>query len=319
MGANRMVAVVIGALVVGGCGISETEQGPESSLGMANANLVVTNGSHLNGSHLNGSHLNGSGLNQLLVSVSYEGAKPVGIGTALDQVWLEGTELRGQLGADELSGPDFHNTRFVGNLENGGTVALRIDSVVQGSGAEQDVWSYRVSYQDPTDMQWYPICPTADGSPANAIALENRWNYQAGVAGGGAKIYDSTAFTFACEGAAIAKCVHYGYKPWQSLNGVSLEDFHQTCTRMIRADFCGNGTSYTHDGNWVNLYDTLSVETDTESWVPEAEWTTQGASCFTSQTRATETIQCSDGRLVPTCATSFSPGTLLISETPPLN
>ncbi|WP_224247546.1 ADYC domain-containing protein [Hyalangium gracile] len=308
------VAALMSALVVG-CGTSDQDSAFEPSVGTTEAALVVANGSQLNGSQLNGSQLNGPTLNQRLVSVSYAGAKRTGMGP-LDEVWLEGSTLHGLLDTDELSGVDFQGMQFVGNLENGGTVTLRVDSVIPGSGAQQDVWSYKVSFQDPTDMKWYPICTGADGSPAGAIALENRWDYRQGVSGGGSKIHDATAFTFACEGAAIAKCVHYGYKPWQSVNGVSLEDYHQTCTRMIRADFCGNGTSYTQDGKWVNLYDSLNVQTDTESWTPEAEWNAQGASCFTSQTRATAPIQCADGRLVTSCGTSFSANTLLISETP---
>jgi hypothetical protein len=112
--------------------------------------------------------------------------------------------------------------------------------------------------------------------------------------------------------------VRFGYAPWRSVNGVSLEQHHQACTRMVRADFCGNGTSYTVDGNWVNIYDSLSVQLDTEAWVPEAEWTAGGATCFTSQTRATTPIACGE-KLVPSCATSFSNKALLISETPPRN
>lgn len=311
------VAALFSALVVG-CGTSDQEASTPSSLGTAGAALAATNGSGLNGSGLNGSGLNGSGLNQRLVSVSYADAKFTGAGP-LDEVWLEGSSLHGLMDSQELSGQDFQGMRFVGNLEDGGTVSLRIDSITEGSGAEADVWSYQVSYQDSTDGLWHPICTTASGDPATAIALEDRWDFGESVTGGGSKIHDTSAFTFACEGKALAKCVHFGYAPWRSVNGVSLEDYHQTCTRMVRADFCGNGTSYTHDGNWVNMYDTMSVQTDTESWVPEAEWTTQGASCFTSQTRATTAITCSDGRLVPTCATSFSTGTLLISETPPRN
>jgi hypothetical protein len=187
--------------------------------------------------------------------------------------------------------------------------------VVAGTGAQQDVWDYRVSYQDPNDGLWYPICKNADGTAANAIPLEGRWDYRQGVAGGGSKIDDMTTFTFACEGAALAKCVHFGYKPWESVNGVSLADYHQTCTRMIRADFCGNGTSYTVNGNWVNLYDSVSVQLDTETWGKEAQWNAQGATCFTSHTRATTAISCGE-KLVPSCGESFSSNTLLISEVP---
>jgi hypothetical protein len=317
MVSKRMVGAAVSAwVVVVGCGPSEPELASSSALESVAAELAATNGSNLNGSNLNGSNLNGPALNRKLLSVSYAGAWREGMSTAMDEVWLEGSQLYAQLGGEELSGTDFQQMRMVGNLEDGSTVTLRVDTVYPGSGADVDVWSYRVSYQDPADGLWYPLCTKPGGVPTNAIALENRWDYRQGVAGGGSKIYDTANFTFACENAALAKCVHWGYAPWRTQGGQSLEDYHQACTRMVRADFCGDGTSYTADGKWVNLYDALSVQTDTESWSREAAWSTAGAQCFTSYTRATAPIQCASGRLLETCGESFSPGTLIISETP---
>jgi hypothetical protein len=319
-----VVAVVSALVVVVGCGTSESEGVTSPELESVEAQLSAANGSNLNGSNLNGSNLNGSNLNgkelnRRLVSVNYAGARRVGMSTPLDEVWVEGSQLQGLLGAEELSGTDFQQMLFTGNLENGSTVTLRVDNVYEGSGADQDVWSYRVSYKDAADGQWYPLCTKPGGAPTNAIALEHRWDYRQGVAGGGSKVYDTTAFTFACEGAALAKCVRFGYAPWRSVNGQSLADHHQACTRMVRADFCGDGTSYTQDGNWVNLYDSLSLQVDTELWSREAAWNTSGAQCFTSNTRATSPIHCASGRQVETCGTLFTPGTLIISETPALD
>jgi len=317
MGTKHMVGAVVSAwVVVVGCGTSEPELESSSALQSATSELAAANGSNLNGSNLNGSNLNGSSLNRRLVSVNYDGARREGMSTAMDEVWLEGSQLYALLGGEELSGTDFQQMRMTGNLEDGSTVTLRVNNVYPGSGADADVWSYNVSYKDPADGQWYPLCTKPGGAPTNAIALENRWDYRQGVAGGGSKIYDTASFTFACEGAALAKCVRFGYAPWRTKGGQSLEDYHQACTRMVRADFCGDGTSYTSDGKWVNLYDALSVQTDTEAWTKEASWSTAGAQCFTSHTRAIAPIQCASGRLVETCGESFSPGTLIISETP---
>jgi len=322
MGSKHMVGAVVSAWVmVVGCGPSEPEFASTQALESVSAELSATNGSNLNGSNLNGSNLNGSNLNgpllnRKLVSVSYAGARREGMSATMDEVWLEGSQLYALMGGEELSGTDFQQMRMTGNLDNGATVALRVDNVFPGHEADADVWSYRVSFQDPANGQWYPLCSKPGGGATNAIALEGRWNYSQGVAGGGAKVYDTASFTFACEGAALAKCVRFGYAPWRSVNGESLADHHQACTRMVRADFCGDGTSYTTDGNWVNLYDSLSVQTDTENWSKEAAWDTSGAQCFTSQTRATAPIQCASGRLVETCGASFTPGTLIISETP---
>jgi hypothetical protein len=320
VGARHVVAAALGMWVAVGCGTEEgTRETAPATVGGVVAGLAAANGPTLNGRNVNGRNVNGPLMNGMLVSVRYGGATRGGMNVALpmQELWLEGSALHGAMRGEELSGTDLVHLRLVGNLDDGSTVPLRIDGVSQGSGVDQDVWSYDVSFQDDKTGAWHPICATADGTPLKAIPLEGTWNYKQGVAGGGSKIHDTSVFTFACDGAALAKCVRFGYKPWQSVGGVSLEEHHQACTRLIRADFCGDGTSYTQDGNWVNLYDTQNVQTDSEPWVAEAEWTGEGAACFTSQTRATTPVQCSDGRLVSTCGTRFSPNTLIISETPP--
>ena len=318
MGARLAVvaAMLAGGMV--GCGSTDPVEAPAPALKTSVAAVIQANGRELNGRELNGRELNGTELGAKLVSVRYGGAWREGMGTSLEETWLEGSVFHGLHGSEELSGMDFLGMHFIGTLADGTDLTLRVDAITQGTGTNQDIWSYRVSYQHTLDGQWYPICTNADGSPANAIPLENRWDHRQGVAGGGNKIYDATAFTFACEGAALAKCVQFGYAPWRSVNGVSLDQHHQSCTRMVRADFCGDGTSYTVEGNWVNLHDAMGIQADTEAWVPEAEWTTDGASCFSSQTRATTPISCGE-RLVQSCATSFSGKTLIISETPPQN
>lgn len=317
MGSRLAVVAVMLAGGMVGCGNTGLEEAPAPVLRTSVAAVVAPNGREPNGRELNMREVDGEWMGSRLVSVRYGGAQREGMSTPLEETWLEGSIFHGLLGSEELSGMDFLGMRFIGTLEDGTSLTLRVDGITPGAGADQDIWSYQVSYQHTLDGQWYPICTNADGSAANAIPLEHRWDYREGVAGGGSKIYDATAFTFACEGAALAKCVRLGYAPWRSVNGMSLEHHHQACTRMIRADFCGDGTSYTVDGTWVNLYDSMSIQIDTEAaWVPEAEWTTDGASCFSSQTRATTPIACGE-RLVPSCATSFSTKTLLISETPP--
>ncbi|KFE67977.1 ADYC domain-containing protein [Hyalangium minutum] len=310
--------VVVAAILAGGamgCGTADAGDALAPALESSAHSLVTDNGREINGREINGREVNGTALGSKLVAVRYAGAQREGMSLPLSNVWLEGSTFHGLSGTQELSGKDFLQTRFTGVLQDGTILTLRIEDMIQGEGANQDVWSYRVSYQNTGDGQWYPICTNADGSATGAIALENRWDYREGVSGGGRKIYDANSFTFACEGAALAKCVRFGYAPWRSVNGVSLEDHHQACTRMVRADFCGNGSSYTVNGNLINLYDSLGVQSDTESWVGEAEWTAEGASCFSSQTRATTPIQCGE-RQVSTCARSFSTKTLLISETP---
>ncbi|MFY0563388.1 ADYC domain-containing protein [Archangium lansingense] len=336
MRASRWCRVVVAAVGVVACG-GEVPVQSQAHLGERESSLSARNGANLNGANLNGSDLNGSDLNGqalsgVLVSVDFAGASLDGQmqsarlsqgsswhESSFDEVWLEGSTFHGMYDGRHISGREFLLARFLGNLGDGSQVALRVDAVTPGQDENADVWTYRVSYQSPADGNWYPICRDASGQPANAIAVAGYWDYRQGLPGvGGRKYEDPRAFTFACEGAAIAKCIRFGYKPWASVGGVSLSAHHQACTRLIRADYCGDGTSHTVNGQWVNLYDAVGVQQDTETWGSEAEWGTEGALCYTDHNRAHETVSCPNAPAKVQCGTpeAFSTGTLLQSETP---
>jgi hypothetical protein len=103
--------------------------------------------------------------------------------------------------------------------------------------------------------------------------------------------------SFSCRTGAIAKCVAWGYAPWKVGT-----DLHQACTRMVRADYCGTGVSYTKDGTLIDVYDTKGVQLPTlgdASLAFEAGWGPGGAVCA-SRTRFSATTP--DGTSVlPSC------------------
>ncbi len=319
MGGWRVVQAAAIAWGLVGCAGAVTES-EQATLGTRVAELSAPNGRNLNGRNLNGRNLNGSNLGQVLVSVDFAGVRAAGsVDDPMSSVWLQGSVFHGYNAGVEVSGTEFLGARFVGNLGDGQKLDLRVDGIQPATGASGDVWAYRVSFLDTVDGVWKPACPAADGSALNAIPVVGRWNYQQGVAGGGARIDDPTVFTFACEDAAIGKCVRFGYRPWATTAaGHSLADLHQACTRMVRADYCGDGTSHTQDGNWVNLYDAAGVQQDTEAWLLEAEWNAEGALCHTSSTRASEPVSCPNRPQVSGCGQTghFRTGTLLKSEVP---
>ena len=49
---------------------------------------------------------------------------------------------------------------------------------------------------------------------------------------------------------------------------------------MIRADYCGNGRSWTANGTPINIYDRLNIQTDAATYPVDAEWTPTGARCI---------------------------------------
>ena len=142
---------------------------------------------------------------------------------------------------------------------------------------------------------------------------------------GGDHVDDPSAFTFACKGlGAIAKCVFpIGYKPWETVNGVSLAPYHQACTRALRADYCGDGNSWTVNGRKIDLWDGIGVQQSSRPfWLFEAEWTDGSAACVTTQRvidlrNVLGTVsRCILSRVSLTCGfqSHFQRGTLLMNR-----
>lgn len=157
------------------------------------------------------------------------------------------------------------------------------------------VLGYQVLYQDPEGGGWASACPGTVVQPSTlALPLAGTWDESGG------HHESATAFTLACAATGVlAKCVEWGYRPWQSRGGVSLAPYHQACTRMARADYCGTGRSHTADISTIDIYDALHVQTraqggsagvNAERMVFEAAWTPDGAYCL-ARTRYQEPLK----------------------------
>ena len=191
---------------------------------------------------------------------------------------------------------DLTGAELDGSLSSGTPITLRIDAVTPGDAP--DISLYTVSYRPQGSDVSSPLCGTdTQGVPVQAIPLSGTWDSSAGTPTGGAHVDDPSAFTFACEGYALAKCVGLGYAPWRTVtecqapgvcHPLSLADFHQACTRMLRADYCGDGTSTTRNGTIIDTWDHEGIQADTETaWPFEAEWSQAGATCLVTPRHAT--------------------------------
>jgi hypothetical protein len=163
---------------------------------------------------------------------------------------------------------------------------LRIDDIIHDPNHD-DVLLYDISVRPDGGADWAPLC--VDGVPA--IPLNNYWDLKTGD-----RIDDPNVVTFACTNAVLAKCVEWGYRPWATAERcephkkhhkkkcveLSLQDYHQACTRMTRADYCGNGEPWTVAGTPIDIWDHLSppIEARGTDWPVEAEWTVDGAYCL---------------------------------------
>jgi len=266
---------------------------------METAGRIGSNGSQLQGDRLSGIQMQGVLPN--FVSMQ---------GTSLDAIQLGGRVLVGT----QFQPAAFANTPFTGVLSNGESVSLRIDTVRQlpDSGG---IWAYAVAYQ--TARGWSPLCGLdGSGAPIQAIPVPGTFDHTKGTPTGGRYTPSTTSFSFGCREAGIAKCVEFGY----SAQGPGSH--FAACTRMLRADYCGDGQSWTLDGTLINFYDDIGVAFDRTSWPFEAEWTAEGAACVSSTTTlrwvgAAETPpSCLAAKATATCGdlAHFASGTLLMNE-----
>lgn len=108
--------------------------------------------------------------------------------------------------------------------------------------------------------------------------------------------------TIACAGSAAAKLRFLGYGPQSDFDGdgnpASVEQ-RQATLKMITADYCGEGHSYTANGTplrWENAEGTVQPAGATGP--REAVWTADGALCLDHPRIAGTVVGCD----VPSCA-----------------
>lgn len=258
-----------------------------------NDNGIEANGVLANGMRLNGMRLNGflTGLiEQVLSSLN-------------DLEFQSGSLLRAwhaasgtyKVGA-QLNGMSFDIDFEVDGVPQNGQ--MRIVSVTQSS-AQPDVYFYNIESKNSSN-QWVSACYDGAGNPTEAIAVEGNFDSNTGTR------TSDVGLTWACRGAAIAKAIEWGFRPWATVGGTLLKNHHQAAVRMIRADYCGNGVHHTSNGNPIDIEDTKRIQTfDSLAWNVEAVWGVNGAVCLNTPRKLywpRETINpCSN---LPTCGSA---------------
>lgn len=133
----------------------------------------------------------------------------------------------------------------------------------------------------------------------------------------GDRIEDSTALSLSCAHDAIGGCITWDYVPWQTVtyrgSTVSLVNHHQACTRLKRADFCGNGVPHTTLNEGVKKHTPIQVwdsvglygsDPQTRATM-EGYWDVNGATCLnadrfrTQDTGSSQYLMLNDLRSCP--------------------
>jgi hypothetical protein len=212
---------------------------------------------------------------------------------ALNNLRLEKGELVAEQNQVTLHDDELENAHVFAQVKNYAanpvtttTVEYVITDVVEESGYDPSNTSHTNLYSISQIVNGtpQPACPEDSDGKRAAIPISGAWDNH------GNRIESSSLFTFGCTTGVIAKCYRWGYRPW--LNEVltdlpNIATTHWTCTRMARADYCGNGVPRTHDGTWVNFWDNLPSPGPLREWgstptgmVFEAGWNTAGAVCL---------------------------------------
>lgn len=284
--------------------IPRADLSDEVSVRELEINGVRLNGFRLNGFRLNGFRLNGFRLNGDSGTGNYIDLEMFQLhqGWTVTNAWLAGSELRVQTSV----GTTLVGTQLVGAILHFGLVdgapkkrkVKIVGATVQASG----LWLYDLQIKDDIGA-WEPLCINAFGGATQAIMVGEVWDPETGDR----VPAESGLVTLACRDAAIGKCAEWGYHPWE------WADHHQACTRMVRADYCGDGESHTIDGMAIHVLDEIGVE-DLETgtnYTVEAEWGPDGATCLNFEhTRLVgSTMACDPGA----CGEPFASGGLIQS------
>lgn len=198
-----------------------------------------------------------------------------------------GVDLAGRaLGVKDFSGGE-RRARILSVAPELGPDHLALHGVTPGNVGPASIFRYQVEVSD--NGNWVPLCDldfqdeSGQQRPV-ALATPGWWDSTA------TRSNDADLFTFSCRRGVITKCVRWGYRGFvtdtESRDGVTLEarlDQLQACTRMARADYCGNGESWTREETLINIYDLGGVQVRGEPPMAisfEAAWTASGAACL---------------------------------------
>ena len=289
--------------LLGGC-YEGVEPSGDVEVRAVTVNGVSMNGLSMNGLSMNGISLNGVGLNGLgLNGISVNGISVNGIsvnGISVNGLGLNGTDFVGVVEENgewqERSGEELIGMVFALEVEvEDELVPLELmieDRYADLDSGFDDIQLYELRLRVKGDEEWIDPCEDEDGVGHPAIPLVNHWDMDSGD-----RIDDPDVISWSCTTGVLAHCVQWGYRPWaeaedckkkdkkgnwKKCKDVSLRDHHQACTRMARADYCGDGETWTIPGTQIDIWDNLEPQLQVRAgdWDIEAEWTPDGAWCL---------------------------------------
>lgn len=284
MKVKTLLSAVV-AFSFAGCAVDELDEPSTSVVEQEGRKLQ---GRKLQGRKLQGRNLQGVELESLSL-IGFRYANATLDGAALANLRVVKGELVAERDGVTVRGAALAGARIYGDATDGAQIVeveYRIASVTDELAANDptntgNTFLYRVE-QFATDS-WVDACDADEDGRQAAIPIAMTWN------DAGDRVPSTAHFTFGCTSAAIGKCYRWGYRPWLTgYGGADFSALHQTCTRAARADYCGDGTSFTQDGTAINIWDRLPAPGPIQKhgllpplgFLFEAGWNTEGAVCL---------------------------------------
>ncbi|HEY0136659.1 MAG TPA: ADYC domain-containing protein [Nannocystis sp.] len=190
----------------------------------------------------------------------------------LDSVWAVEGELFGKIGATTYSGSAFLGaevrvrlyTQKYYNVEVPYTIATFTPATVD------EMPRYTFKYWDGSAHKY--LCAPDSVEAAAAIVLDS---FSVNKTTGDITTRPNTIY-LGCASGAVGKAPTWGYTPW----GLGLADF-EAMVRMVRADYCGDGVSWTVPGRAVTIEDVWGINSfAAQAGATEAIWGPSGALCI---------------------------------------
>jgi hypothetical protein len=111
---------------------------------------------------------------------------------------------------------------------------------------------YFLDYQDASQVgtdEWVDYCGEGNGA---AIPLTGYYNSRR------QHVWDPTRLSFACVDGTAHKCNRWGYPAGNAGPGDLDWQYHQACTGMANANYCGTGQPFTREATPIRIRDEIA-------------------------------------------------------------
>jgi hypothetical protein len=173
----------------------------------------------------------------------------------------------------EFSGADFIGSLWTVEVEKSGTKEImEVVQFLPDPTAARYTFIATSSSSGVVDPKVY-TCPKDDDTGEFAVVIFEDLDVDPQS---GKHFERPNTMYFGCAAAAVGKSAVWGYSPW-----ATDDDTHQTASRAVRADYCGDGVTHTQSGTPLQLSDVFGINSFSDpSADTEALWGPGGAICI---------------------------------------